>query len=93
MRFFGVLAIQTRGADDAVALNSTGSAAEATAVLERMDKQHPTDWDVLVTLITFVRDSGDLTAALAYAQELAAVEPSNPQIRALVDDLRMRLGR
>jgi predicted CXXCH cytochrome family protein len=77
----------------AVALNSTGSAAEATAVLERTHKQHPTDWDVLVTLITFERDSGDLTAALAYAQELAALEPSNPQIRALIDDLRRRMGR
>ena len=77
----------------AVALNSTGSAAEATALLERTHKQHPTDWDVLVTLITFERDSGDLTAALTYAQELAALEPSNPQIRALVDDLRKRLGR
>jgi Flp pilus assembly protein TadD len=77
----------------AVALNSTGSAAEATAVLERTHKQHPTDWDVLVTLITFERDRGDLTAALKYAQELAALEPGNPQIGALIDDLRRRLGR
>ena len=77
----------------AVALNSTGSAAEATAVLERAHKQHPTDWDILVTLIAFERDSGNLTAALTYAQELFALEPSNPQIRALVDDLRRRLGR
>ena len=77
----------------AVALNSTGGAAEATEVLERVHKQHPTDWDVLVTLITFERDRGNLMAALTYAQELAALDPGNPQIRALIGDLHQRLGR
>jgi predicted CXXCH cytochrome family protein len=77
----------------AVALSSTGSAAEAMALLERTHKQHPTDRDVLVTLITLERDGGNLTAALTHAQELAALEPGNAQISALVDDLRRRLGR
>ena len=77
----------------AIALNSTGSAAEAMALLERAHKQHPSDRNILVALITFKRDSGDLTAALTHAQELAALEPGNPQIRALIDDLRRRLGR
>jgi predicted CXXCH cytochrome family protein len=77
----------------AVALNSTGAAADATEVLERAHKQHPTDWDVLVTLITFEQKGGNLAAALAYAQELAALEPGNRQIRALIGDLRQRLGR
>ena len=77
----------------AIALNSTGSAAEATALLERTHKQHPTDRDILATLITIERDSGDFAAALTYAQELAALEPGNPQIRALIEDLRRRLAR
>jgi tetratricopeptide (TPR) repeat protein len=77
----------------AVALNSSGSAAEATALLERTHKQHPTDRDVLVTLIALERDGGDLTAALTHAQELATLEPENPQIPALIDDLRQRLRR
>jgi predicted CXXCH cytochrome family protein len=77
----------------AVALNSTGSVAEATAVLERTYKKHPADRDVLVTLIALERDTGDLAAALAHAQELARLEPRNPQIRALLEDLRKRLGR
>jgi Flp pilus assembly protein TadD len=63
------------------------------ALLERTHKQHPTDRDVLVTLITLERDGGNLTAALTHAQELAALEPGNAQISALVDDLRRRLGR
>jgi predicted CXXCH cytochrome family protein len=77
----------------AVALNSTGSTAEATALLERTHKQHPADLDVLVTLISFERDSGDLKVAMTHAQELAALEPNNPRILALIDDLRQRLER
>jgi Tfp pilus assembly protein PilF len=77
----------------AVALYSTGSTAEATVLLERTHKQHPADLDVLVTLISFERDSGDLKVAMTYAQELAALEPNNPQIFALIDDLRKRLRR
>jgi Flp pilus assembly protein TadD len=77
----------------AVALNSTGSAAEAKALLERTHKQHPTDRNVLLGLIAFERDSGDVASAITHAQELAALEPQNPQIRSLIDDLRRRLGR
>ena len=77
----------------AVALNSTGSAAEAKALLERTHKQHPTDRNVLLGLIAFERDSGDVAAAINHAQELAALEPQNPQVRALLNDLRQRLGR
>ena len=77
----------------AVALNSTGSATEAKAILERTHKQHPTDRNVLLGLIAFERDSGDVAAAITHAQELALLEPQNPQIRGLLDDLRRRLGR
>jgi Flp pilus assembly protein TadD len=77
----------------AVALNSTGSAAEAKTLLARTYKQHPTDRNVLAGLIAFERDSGDIAAALTHAQELAVLEPQNPQIRALLDDLQKRLGR
>jgi predicted CXXCH cytochrome family protein len=77
----------------AIALNSTGSAAEAIALLKNAHKQHPTDRKVLEALIAFERDSGDLTAALTHAQELATLDPGNPQVRTLLQDLRQRLGR
>ena len=77
----------------AVALNSAGSVTEAMEVLERVHRQHPTDRGVSVTLISFERDRGNLTAAIVYVQELAALEPGNPQIRALIEDLRGRLWR
>jgi tetratricopeptide (TPR) repeat protein len=77
----------------AVALNSSGSPAEAKELLARTHKQHPTDLNVLLGLIAFERDSGDVAAALGHAQEFAALEPQNPQVRALLEDLRRRLGR
>jgi len=49
--------------------------------------------NVLLGLIAFERDGGDVTAALAHAQELAVLEPQNPQIRPLIQDLRRRLER
>jgi predicted CXXCH cytochrome family protein len=77
----------------AVALNSSGSAAEAKELLARTHKAHPTDRNVLLGLIAFERDSGDVASALAHTQELVALEPQNPQVRTLLDDLRRRLGR
>jgi Flp pilus assembly protein TadD len=64
----------------AVALNSSGSTAEAKEVLTRAHKAHPTDRNVLLGLIAFERDSGDVAAALTHAQELATLEPQNPQV-------------
>jgi len=75
----------------AVALNDTGSPGEAISVLKRTHEHHPTDRDVLVALIAYERDGGEISAALTYAQELAMLEPSNPQIRILINDLRKRL--
>ena len=77
----------------AVALNSSGSAAEAKELLARTHKAHPADRNVLMGLIAFERDGGDVAAALTHAQELATLEPRNPQVRTLLDDLRRRVGR
>ncbi len=74
----------------AVALNSTGSVGEAVALLEGTHKQHPTDKNILLTLITLERAHNDLAAALTHAQESAVLEPQNPQIRASIQDLRGR---
>jgi hypothetical protein len=47
----------------------------------------------LLGLIAFERDSGDVAAALTHAQELATLEPQDPQVRTLFEDLRRRVGR
>jgi Tfp pilus assembly protein PilF len=74
----------------AVALNSTGATAAAIALLERAHRQHPTDGDVLAALTTITRDKGDFTTALRYARELAALYPTDMQVRAMVMDLEKR---
>ncbi len=77
----------------AIALNSSGASGEAMALLERTHRQHPADRDVLLALIIIARDRGDLATALTHAQELAGLGPLDPQLRALVEDLRRRLKR
>ena len=72
----------------AVALNSSGSSAEAIALLESVHKRHPADREVLTALIAFQRDRGDFTSALAHANELAALEPGNPQVQRMIQELR-----
>jgi Flp pilus assembly protein TadD len=77
----------------AVALNSTGAVDQAIALLEHTHRQHPTNPDVLVALVSITRDKGDIAAALRYARELAGLHPTDAQIRAMVSDLEKRQGR
>jgi Tfp pilus assembly protein PilF len=77
----------------AIALNSTGAVAQAMPLLERTHRQHPTDTDVLVALVSIARDNGDLATALRYARELAALHPADMQLRAMVQDLEKRQSR
>jgi Flp pilus assembly protein TadD len=74
----------------AVALNSTGASVDAMALLERTHEQHPTDRDVLMGLVSIARDAGDFAAALGHARELAALDPADAQLRALVSDLEKK---
>ena len=45
-----------------VALNSTGASGQAMAVLDQAHRQHPTDQDVLMALVSIAHDTGDLAA-------------------------------
>jgi Flp pilus assembly protein TadD len=74
----------------AIALNSTGAAAEAIALLERTHRQHRSDRNVLVALVSITRDKGDFATALRYARELAGQYPADMQVRAMVMDLQKR---
>jgi Flp pilus assembly protein TadD len=76
----------------AVALHDTGRAADAIAVLEGAHRQRPADRDVLAALATYVGERGDVKRALDYAEQLAALDPTDPTARALVDSLRRRGG-
>jgi predicted CXXCH cytochrome family protein len=76
----------------AVALNSAGRGREAIPVLQNSLAHHPDDRDTLLALISFSRDGGDLPAAIAYAQQLARVAPTDPSVARLVQDLERQKG-
>ncbi len=74
----------------AIALNSAGAVAQAVDLLERTHRQHPADRDVLIALVSIMRDRGDVAAALTYARELVKLYPDDLRLRVMVQDLERR---
>jgi Flp pilus assembly protein TadD len=70
-----------------VALHSTGDSERAVALLERTHRRWPADVDVLAALASIEGERGRAASALGYARKLAALEPDNAGVRALVEDL------
>ena len=62
----------------AVALNSTGAQSEAMALLERTHQRHPADREVLMALVSFAQNVGDIAAALHYAREICRALSCRP---------------
>jgi len=77
----------------AVALNSAGRADDATAVLKEALARHPNDRDILSALLAFSRSSGNSSAALAYAEQLATIMPDDRNLSALIRELRSALPK
>jgi predicted CXXCH cytochrome family protein len=77
----------------AVALHSSGHLDECIGVLKENLARHPSDRDTLLALVTINRDSGDIEAALDYAQRLSSVAPNEPALARLTDELRAHLKR
>jgi Flp pilus assembly protein TadD len=77
----------------AVALHSSGHVDESMKILKESLAQHPNDRESLLALVTFNRDSGDIGAALEYAEQLSRITPNDPDLTRLADDLRERLKR
>jgi predicted CXXCH cytochrome family protein len=74
----------------AIALNSTGVRGRAVELLELTHRRHPTDRDVLAALVSIARETGDWATALRRARELAALDPSDTQLRLVILDLEKR---
>ena len=72
----------------AVALQSAGRLADAITVLKGNLVRNPGDRDSSVALINFVRESGDVAAALEYAEELARIAPDLQGLNELIQQLR-----
>jgi predicted CXXCH cytochrome family protein len=75
----------------AVALNSSGAAGEAMALLDQTHRQHPMDREVLMALVSFARDRGDFAVTLGHARGLLALDPGNAQLQALVAELEKKV--
>ena len=71
----------------AVALNSTGQGLNAIQELEAVLAKHPNDRETLMALAVFQRDAGNVDAARDYARRLVALEPENPEVRALLQQV------
>jgi Flp pilus assembly protein TadD len=75
----------------AVALNSAGQADGAIAVLQQAHQKRPADRQVLMGLIAFERDKGNLPAAITYAQQLVQLAPDDPSARAMLAQLQAQV--
>jgi tetratricopeptide (TPR) repeat protein len=71
----------------AVALQSSGKVDPALAVLKEAHKRRPADRQILVGLIDFERDKGDLPAAITYARQLTQLAPDDPDAKLLLAQL------
>jgi len=72
----------------AIALNSGGRRDEALSVLKEAVENHPGDPEILLALVSFSRMAGDATAALGYAERLAAITPGDRNLARLIEELR-----
>ena len=73
-----------------VALQSAGQSERALDVLGDAHRQHPYDRDILISLVMYNRNNGNLVAAIDYAEKLLNVSPQDPGARQLLEELRSR---
>jgi predicted CXXCH cytochrome family protein len=76
----------------AVALHSAGQSSEAMEVLMKGLARHPANRDILLALVTFSRDAGDLASALEYAGQLAKITPGDRDLASFVEELRRHVN-
>ncbi|MCP3917350.1 MAG: tetratricopeptide repeat protein [bacterium] len=72
---------------NAVSLHDRGLVGEAIAELESVSARHPADREVLVALVTYCRDAGQLEAAQRHAGQLSKIAPDNPVTQELLQEL------
>jgi len=77
----------------AVALHSAGRRDEAIAALKDYANKQMEDRDILLAVVTFSRDAGDLTTALEYGERLARLAADDRDIANFVQSLRDRVDK
>lgn len=72
----------------ALALHGNGDVAGAVAVLERTHERHPADRTILIGLTAIERSRGNRPAAIRYAEQLLALQPTDPEAQTMLEQLR-----
>jgi tetratricopeptide (TPR) repeat protein len=73
----------------AVALHEAGQPERARASLGRVLARHPHDREALAAAVAYAQEQGDRRQALVLARRLAEVDPSNAEVRRLVERLEV----
>lgn len=74
----------------AVGLDSAGRRDDAIDVLQQALRRHAGNREILAALVDFTRAGGDDAAALDYAEQLAEIDPDNPDLKPLIEALKAR---
>jgi Tfp pilus assembly protein PilF len=77
----------------AIALHSAGHRDEAIAALKAYLSKQAEDRDILLAVVTFSRDAGDLATALEYGERLVQITPDDKEIGSFVQSLRDRTAK
>jgi Flp pilus assembly protein TadD len=72
----------------AVGLHSSGQVDQAISVLQQAHERRPADREILMGLITFEREKGNVGLATTYAQQLVQLVPDDPNAKTLLASLR-----
>jgi len=74
-----------------VALNSTGNSKQALAVLKKAHMLHANNREILTALVSFNQELGNNKQALKYAKQLLSINPQDPSVNNLVEQLKSKI--
>jgi predicted CXXCH cytochrome family protein len=72
----------------AIALDSVGNTSEAIDVLEETNQKWPNQYDVLLSLVTYLDQEGREPESLKYLSNLSAIAPNDPNVRSRIQQLQ-----
>jgi len=75
-----------------VALHSAGRLQEAIVQLKESQTRHPDNRDMVLAIINFSREAGDLSTALQYAEHAARIAPDDPAVSGMLEQLRRQVS-
>jgi len=75
-----------------VALHSVGRQQDAVAYLKDSLTGHPENRDIIMAIVSFSREAGDVATALQYAEQATRIAPDDPTVKGIVDELRHQIS-